>query len=620
MPFCQVPAFQTNSPYVYILMVCYGCRQVGFRSRILAGSGRHRRGSMKVTVGSKIAAVVLVLLVLVGLVAWINAQSARHVQSMIQNIQNSYVPAYGALARANVRLVEEGLYARRWLFAQTHSTENGAAIHSLRMSIIVSSRQTDTELGDARKLIQQEIGDPTSFGDKLELARLDSGLDFLQRRHEEYKAALAEVMIAATKGDQADINRWVGELDRIRDKFNAEADTARRSMLRLLDNASLQAAQTQDVSVKIGLVLLSIALALGVIAATLITISLVRPLRRLLEGTALIQQGRLDVEVPVTSHDEVGELTAGFNAMVRDLRTKERVRETFGRYLDPRIVEELIDRPDRLAAAGERREMTILFADMRGFTSLSEGMTPAGMVRILNRYLALMSVPVRSNQGVIDKYIGDGIMAFWGPPFSRPEDHARLACLAGLEQLGSLPAFSAELPEMTGLRRGLPPIDIRIGIATGDVIVGNIGSDVSMSYTVMGDPVNFASRLERASKAYGTRFLVSARTAALAGESIECREIDKLRVEGKQDPEQIYEVLGRRGEITDSVREMIRHYAEGLAAYRQQSWQVASTAFTAALRAVPDDGPSHELLRRIARLKADPPPAEWDSVWNLHEK
>jgi class 3 adenylate cyclase len=575
---------------------------------------------MKISVGIKIAAVVLVLVGLVGTVAWINARSARHVESLIENVQKTYVPAYGALARANVRLLEEGLFARRWLYAKAQATGDETLTLKLKQGIAEKSREADSELKDARTFIQEEIADPTSFGDKLELARLDTELNFLQRRHGEYEAALAAVMSAADQGDTADATRRLDELDRIRDKFNAEADAARRAMLSLLDSAGGQAVQKQDVSVKIGLLLLALALALGAIAGALITVGLVRPLRRLLEGTALIAQGRLDIEVPVTSRDEVGELTVGFNAMVRDLRSKERIRETFGRYMDPRIVEGLIDRPDRLEATGERREMTIMFSDMRGFTSLSEGMTPAGMVRILNRYLALMSAPVRHNHGVIDKYIGDGIMVFWGPPFSQPEDQARLACLAGLEQLAALPGFRAELPEVTGFRRGLPPIDMRIGVATGEVVVGNIGSDVSMSYTVMGDSVNFASRLEGASKAYGTRFLVNARTATMASDAIEFREVDQLRVEGKQDPEHIFEVLGRRGEIPAPVSEMAKHYAQGLAAYRQRAWQAAAAAFAAALQAVPDDGPSLEFMRRVARLEADPPPAEWDGVWNLREK
>src|SRR5262249_48761021 len=190
------------------------------------------------------------------------------------------------------------------------------------------------------------------------------------------------------------------------------------------------------------------------------------------------------------------------------------------------------------------------FCDMKGFTSLSEGMTPVGMVRIVNRYLATMSEPVRRNHGIIDKYIGDAIMAFWGPPFSPPEDQARLACPGGLEQLAALQAYRAELPELTGFKRGVPHIDMRIGVATGEVVVGNIGSEVSMSYTVMGDTVNFASRLESANKVYGSRFLVSARTAEMAAEVFAFRELDLLLVEGKQEPERIFEVLGRKGELS----------------------------------------------------------------------
>lgn len=575
---------------------------------------------MKIGVGLKIAAVVLVLLGLVGSVAWINARSAKRVQSLIENVHDTYVPAYGALARANIRSVEEGLYVRRWLFAQVQDLSRDSAAPELGQGITEKAKQTDVELQIARELIQHEIADPVGSGDKLALARLDTEVEFLLRRHAEYESALAGVMAAADRGDGEDVNRRLPELDRLREAFNNEAEAARQAMRELLDDAGRQAVATQDVSVRIGLVLLGLALALGVAAASLITINLVRPLRRLLAGTLLIQQGQLDVEVPITSRDEVGELTAGFNTMVRELRAKDRIRETFGRYMDPRIVEGLIDAPDRLGGTGERREMTMFFCDMRGFTSLSEGMTPAGMVRVVNRYLALMSVPVRHNQGVIDKYIGDGIMAFWGPPFSAPEDHARLACLAALEQLAALEIFRAELPELTGIRRGFPSIDMRIGIATGDVVVGNIGSDVSMSYTVMGDPVNFASRLEGASKAYGTRILISARTAMLAGETIECREVDQLLVEGKQEPEHIFEVLGRRGEVPAAVREMAARYAEGLACYRQMSWAAATAAFTAALQAVPEDGPSREFLRRVARLEADPPPASWDGIWTLHEK
>ena len=241
------------------------------------------------------------------------------------------------------------------------------------------------------------------------------------------------------------------------------------------------------------------------------------------------------------------------------------------------------------------------------------------MVKIVNRYLAMMSEPVRRNRGIIDKYIGDAIMAFWGPPFTQADEQAVLACMAGLEQLAALEAYRAELPELMGIKR-VPLIDMRIGVATGEAIVGNIGSDVSMSYTVMGDSVNLASRLEGANKAYGTRFLVNDHTAKMAGELFEFREIDRIRVEGKLEPEQVFEVAGRKGELTEGAQTMLTHFAEGLAAYRRRAWEEARRDFAAALAANPNDGPCRVFLERLKQLEDNPPPADWDGVWALSEK
>jgi adenylate cyclase len=575
---------------------------------------------MKVSVGVKIFGVVVVLLILVGSAAWINARKAESVQSLILDLHDTYVPAYGSLARASLFSVEEGLFARRMVIAKLQSPDDKDGYAKLKQLSAEKSQQADAEFAAARQVIGQEIADPASLENKIELSRLDARLEFLQARHGDYDAVLLALENALDKGDTAEQKRRIDELDRQRDDLNAEADRARLQMRGLLDDATHMAADKQTEAVRTSLILLALALALGAVAAAFITTNLVGSLRRLLRGTALVQQGALDTEVPVTSRDEVGELTAGFNSMVKELRAKARIRETFGRYVDPRIVEGLIDQPDRLAGTGDRREMTVLFCDMRGFTSLSEGMTPAGMVRIVNRYLALMSEPVRRNHGIIDKYIGDAIMAFWGPPFSPAEEHSRLACATGLEQLAALHEFRAELPDLTGFRRGIPHIDMRIGVATGEVIVGNIGSDVSMSYTVMGDAVNFASRLEGANKAYGTRFLVSARTAEMAGEVLVFREIDQLLVEGKQEPQHVYEVLGRRGELPLPIMAMAERFAEGLADYRGRNWQAATAAFKAALEAVPEDGPSRVFLHRVARLEAEPPPPDWKGVWTLSEK
>ncbi len=562
---------------------------------------------------------VLVLLALVSAVAWINARAAREVESLIENIHSSYVPAYGELARANLRSVEEGLFVRRLIIAKLQSPDDKAAMADLEKKANDKASEADSEFAAARETIAREIADPASFGDRLALSRLDTRIEFLQHHHADYEKVRAGLDAAIESGNMAAWKFQLQQLDQMRDELNDETEVTRHEMLVLLDNASQTAADAQTSTVEYGLVLLALALAIGGIAAGIFTIGLVRPLRRLLRGTLAVQQGALETEIPVTSRDEVGELTASFNAMVRELRSKARIRETFGRYLDPRIVEGLIENADALAGGGGRREMTVFFCDMKGFTGLSEGMTPAGMVRIVNRYLATMSEPIRRHRGIIDKYIGDAIMAFWGPPFNPPEEQAVFACMAGLEQLAALESYRAELPDLMGIRR-VPLIDMRIGVATGDAIVGNIGSDVSMSYTVMGDVVNLASRLEGANKAYGTRFLVNARTREMAGDLFEFREIDQILVDGKQEPEHVFEVAGRRGELSPVLRTLLERFAEGLAAYRRRDWKEATSAFAAALESNPGDGPSKVFLARVQQLEANPPPADWNGVWVLGEK
>src|SRR6202022_134716 len=229
-----------------------------------------------------------------------------------------------------------------------------------------------------------------------------------------------------------------------RDDFDRKIDAARSEMRRLAGAAIVGTRAYQRRVVESGLGLLAIAGLLGITIAAAVTLGLVRPVRRLLDGTAAVEGGALDTVIPITSRDEIGRLTRSFNSMVGELRLKAQIQETFGKYVDPRIVAGLIDRPKLTDVKGSRREMTIFFCDMKGFTAFSEGMTPAALVNVLNRYMTVMSEPVRRNNGIIDKYIGDGIMAFWGPPFTSPEEHPALACLAALDQLAGLAAFRAE--------------------------------------------------------------------------------------------------------------------------------------------------------------------------------
>jgi adenylate cyclase len=575
---------------------------------------------MRFPIGLKIFGIAVGLLILMAAAALLSLRMTRTVDSQLAIIDQNYFPAYVALAQANIRSVEESAYVRRLLLAIAEPGDNAAKLDQLRQQVATTGKTSDERIADARRYINRQIADPLDFDDNIALARLDDKIEDLQEERRRYEGVLGKLLGAAEAGNKPVAGELLGELDDLRDDFDRKIDAARNEMRRLAGAAVIGTRAYQRRVVTIGVALLAIAALLGLTVAALVTLGLVRPVRRLLLGTAAVEHGALDTVVPVTSRDEIGSLTQSFNSMVGELRVKARIRDTFGKYVDPRIVAGLLDRPELTEAKGSRREMTILFCDMKGFTALSEGMTPAALVNVLNRYITVMSEPVRRNNGIIDKYIGDGIMAFWGPPFTGTDDHSGPACLAALDQLAGLAGFRAELPEITGLRRGFPEVDIRIGIATGDVVVGNIGSEQTRNYTVIGDTVNLASRLEAANKTYGTRALVSEGTNRFAADLVETREIDQILVVGKTEPQRIFELLGRKGEVSGERLALRDAFGAALAAYRRKNWGEARAGFEGCLEIVPGDGPSTALLRRIVQFCTTAPGLDWDGVWSLTEK
>jgi adenylate cyclase len=340
-------------------------------------------------------------------------------------------------------------------------------------------------------------------------------------------------------------------------------------------------------------------------------------------GVAAALFATLDLWLPIFAGTfQLGLVYAGHlvEKLVTERRTTESIKDTFGTYLDRRIVEGIIQHPDAMKLSGEKRVVTVFFSDMEKFSSIGEQMTPAALVNLINQSLTVASEPIRRHYGVIDKYIGDAIMAYWSPPFTNEHEHAKLSCFAALEQLSILDEFRRRLPDITGLRRGLPTINIRIGLATGEAIVGNIGSNTSKNYTVMGDTVNIASRLEGASKQYGTRLLISEQTQVMARDAIETREVDSIRVVGKSEPVRIFELLACKGELGHAAADMRASFEQGLNAYRGCDWDRAQAYFTTCLAIDPTDGPSKLFRARLYYLRDHPCPENWDGVWSLTEK
>jgi adenylate cyclase len=296
-------------------------------------------------------------------------------------------------------------------------------------------------------------------------------------------------------------------------------------------------------------------------------------------------------------------------------REKRRARDTFSRFLAPAIVDEVLSKGGDVQLGGEKRVLTVLFSDIRGFTSISEKLDPHVLLELLNEYLTPMTdIIVSENQGTLDKYIGDAIMAFWGAPQEQP-DHALRACRAALTMIERL-----ELLRVRWRERGLPDIDVGIGINTGPMSVGFVGSqDRFYNYTVLGDAVNLASRLEGANKEYGTHTILGPETYAEVKDAVVARELDLVRVKGKHQPVAIHELIAL-APATPEIAAFVERFRWGLSAYTAQRWDEAIARFREADELRGGDPTSRKYVERCEAMRRDPPGPEWDGVFQMKTK
>ena len=396
-------------------------------------------------------------------------------------------------------------------------------------------------------------------------------------------------------------------------------DTISGEINAFVEASAQRVAESQKTAMQASILMTASAGLVGLMLAWLISRGLTRPIIRLQAGARAVGAGLLeDAHVLVTSRDEVGDVTHAFNTMIVDLREKERIKETFGQYVDPRVVADLIGGGAH-SSSGEKQIATLFFSDIIGFSAIAERLAPSTLVDLVNAYFSEMSQPISDNSGIIDKYIGDAIMAFWVPPFVDATKQAELACRAALEQYAKLEAFRLQVPDVIGLRRDIPLIDFRAALSTGEVVVGSVGSETARSFTVMGDTVNQASRLEAANKIYGTRLLIDHETFSRAGRAFETRQIDDIIVLGRLQSVRIYELVSLAGELDPTRRRAFDLYEEGLEHYRVAKWDMAEMALQAALELSPNDGPSRTLLARIAQFRRAEP-EDWTGVWSMISK
>jgi adenylate cyclase len=311
---------------------------------------------------------------------------------------------------------------------------------------------------------------------------------------------------------------------------------------------------------------------------------------------------------------------------VREQQQRKKIRSDFAQYMSPVLVEQIAQNPEKLVLGGEEREMTIMFSDMRGFTSISETYKedPQGLTALMNRLLTPLTNAILAHKGYIDKYMGDAIMAFWNAPLD-DKDHELNACEAAIDMLERVDELNRER-EQEAKEAGRPfiPLNIGVGLNTGICVVGNMGSDLKFNYSVFGDSVNLASRLEGQSKEYGFPIIVGSKTALAVKNRFAILELDFIMVKGKKEPEVIYAIAGREDVAHSGRFQRLRNLTiEMLACYRSRDWEGALAAIERGRKT--DEANALELLydlyeARIRGFQQDPPPQDWNGAFALLTK
>jgi adenylate cyclase len=296
-------------------------------------------------------------------------------------------------------------------------------------------------------------------------------------------------------------------------------------------------------------------------------------------------------------------------------RERRRIKGAFTHYVAPAVIDEMLKDPARLKLGGDERVVTVLFSDLKGFTSVSERYAPQQIIELLSEYYTRMTERIFDHDGMLAQYVGDELMAIFGAPVDRP-DHAEKACAAALAMRDERERLRDEWAKL-----GRPPLGARTGINTGLMLVGNLGSEYRFTYSVLGDHVNLASRLEGLNKAYGTQILIGENTAQMIQGAFLLREIDTVQVVGREQAVRIYELVARAGTSLPRLQEeSFRCYAAGLDAYRERRWSEALKRFEESLALLPGDGPSRTMANRCETYQLAPPPEEWGGVFEATQK
>ena len=557
---------------------------------------------MRLNIAHRIFSVALIALVAMTSVATYSIHLTSEISSELTFIAEKQLPLNDIIAEINVRILEKDLLLERVFLEPDNVAESAEKLAAL-------SKIIRKDFAKADALIDSEIGDKNAPADILDFR---IAMTKFEEHYLKYELKAAKVFDSIKKHGTGALTEQLNELYKVQDSIDHEIENLRLRVEGNSEDAVKTAEEHEKFLLLFNITMTIFASLLAILISGWVTRIIVQNIRKVSEAASEVERGILDVNVDVTTRDEIGSLSNSFNQMVEGLRVKERIKDTFGKYVDPRIVERLLDEPGLSNLDGKYQEMTILFVDLQGYTSISEKLVPSDLVKLLNLFLEGMTESVSEHRGVINDFQGDAVMSFWGAPFVDGEEHAILASKAALGMIINFEKFKRQAIKDFNLDTKVMPLNMRIGISTGMVVVGNIGSSASRKFSVVGDPVNLGARLEGVNKTYGSRVILSERTHELLDSSVFTREIDSIQVKGKTEPSRIYQLLGQKAEEN--------RFAEGLSAYRAQNWSLATECFNECLNLNAEDTVARTFLDRIEYLAENSPDPEWDGVWKFETK
>ncbi|NES82385.1 MAG: HAMP domain-containing protein [Moorea sp. SIO2B7] len=551
----------------------------------------------RIPIGIKIYGLASSILILLGGVAIANYQQMRRVNNEVVYLANYITSIEKNIATVNVHALQQEIHFERILRLYKIEPLSKKKIALEIENFKILGKLVEQEIEEAINLSNQATTNSNIVRNIIGFARLKPVMSILDQDHQYFQDHALKIIELLQNGQEEQAFVLDINLEEREEIFNQRIHQILIDLERLAEDRVKNIEKHEQKLLFYNIILTTIAMLVGLTLATLVTRSLVKPVRELLKGAKAVEEGNLDIQVKVNSKDEIDNLAHSFNKMVTEVRQKEQLKKAFGQYVDPRIVANLMEH--KFENEGGKQIITVFFSDLAKFSTISEMLIPVRLVNLINQYFTLATEPISEFQGVIDKFIGDAIVAFWGPPFVKKTDHAKLACYAAIEQLAQLHKLQRMLPDIVGIRKGLPKLSVRVGLDTGELVVGNLGTERSKSYTIIGRAVEIAEQLEGANKRYGTQILLTERTRKLACETIETRQIDWLPIGEDKQLVPVYELLGYAGDLNKINSELRDIFEQGLSNYREQNWEKAQANFKTCLQLKADDKPSQYYLQQI---------------------